>query len=139
MSSTKKTKPPPTPSPTPKPTIVGEFSIGGCTCEVINIHGSSEHFVDTKRMVAHGTSVGADMNREDGEFLLKHRDEIPPAYLGTTFVFPQWQSEKNTVNDGKIRTVDSRGVTWWCKQTFPNTWNWDSKCKMVRFSNLRLT
>ncbi len=94
MSPTKKTKPPPTPSPTPKPTIIGEFSIGGCTCEVISVHGPSEHKLDTKTMHERGETSGADMTREDGEFLREHRREIPEAYFGIDFLFPKWTSEK---------------------------------------------
>jgi hypothetical protein len=138
--STKKPKPPPVlpPIPIPTPTFSKEFTIGGVTCEIISVHGKLETKLDTKTMRERGETAGADMTREDGEFLFKHRRDIPVEFLQTTLVFPQWQSEENTVNDGKIRTLDSRGFPWWCKLPYSNDHDWDNKCKLVRFSKLRL-
>lgn len=133
---TKKPKAPP--SPTHYATYNEGFTIGGCTCEIISVHGKFEQKIDTKTMRERGETAGADMTRDDGEFLLKYRKDIPAAYFGIAFLFPKWTSEANTVNDGKIRAIDSRGVTWWCKQKFPNMETWDSKFKLVRFSKLRL-
>ncbi len=128
----------PSPSGDFFPIMVDKFSVGGRACEVYRFHGPSDRVVDTATMLARGAIVGANMRMEDGEFLLQHRDEIPPEYSQNTFVFPMWTSKEGVKGDVFVRGLNKKGVDWWCVLKFPDSSDWDSSCRLVRFRDLQL-
>lgn len=131
-------KPLPAHTPTPTPTIIGKFSVGGVTCEVIRVHGPSEDPISTKIMRERGIAAGADMGMPDGELLFRHRYKIPLVYWKHTFVFPAWTNEGAGMDDGCVRCMNTKGVDWWCLMRYPDCGDWDRSCLMVRFSKSHL-
>ena len=113
----------------------GEFQITDKhICEVWRAHGPKEGEIDTELMIVRGVTVGAGMFMRYGDFLLKHRDKIPPKYADTTFLFPMeniLQDDKS--ENGFVRLLEKEKEGWWCLVKLPAKRRWDDSHKLVRF------
>ncbi|MBI5071616.1 hypothetical protein HZB93_01850 [Candidatus Falkowbacteria bacterium] len=73
-----------------KPEIPTEMTVGGRVYEILSFLREEDNgFVRGDVMVSRAKELGANLGKEDCEFLLTHQDEIPPALRGkVVFVFP---------------------------------------------------
>lgn len=113
---------------------IGEFLIQGLICRVIRVHEPSDRKLDTGTMYSRGNAVSADMGMTDGQFLFNHCREIPSDFSHLSFVFPSWtSSDDDDKDDGFVRVLNMKGVSWWCAVKYPDLSDWDSNCVLVRF------
>src|SRR3989344_6487838 len=121
----------------PKPKLIGRFSIGGYLCEVYRVHGFSERDqrISNTTMLELGESIDASMSSQNGEFMARHSQEIPPEYSECIFAFPMWTSPKKAnESGGHVRGLDMKGVSWWCVMLYQDNCDWGNNCVLVRFT-----
>ena len=74
------------------PELPTEFTVGGRTYDVLSFLEGTESSVSGKVMLERGHAERASMDKEDGEHILKHAEEIPVALRGKiVLVFPEWR------------------------------------------------
>lgn len=66
------------------------FLIGERLYEVVPFCKNREDAVDGNTMLDRAKAAGVEAGKEDGEYMLEHRDEIPPALQQSYLVFPKW-------------------------------------------------
>lgn len=127
-------------SQTYTPICEGKFSVGSRTCEVYRFHTPGEGPIDTVTLIARGKNImGLNMDLKDGKDLLKYRDQIPDKYKDNIFLFPLWDVDNTEKKDGCIRVMNKTGTAWWCVTIYPDVREWDTSCRIIRFTGLQLT
>lgn len=93
-----------------------EITVGGRTYEILSFLREGEDCVPGCAMVARAEKVGANLRKEDCEFLLAHQDEIPPVLRSKiVFVFPGW---RHPDAPGKVACLTWGGGSWY------QFWHW---------------
>ncbi|MFA5128775.1 MAG: hypothetical protein WC445_02275 [Patescibacteria group bacterium] len=99
-----------------KSSLPTEMTIGGRTYEILSFLWEGETSVVGRVMVARAERLGANLGKEDCEFLLAHQDEVPAALRGkVVFVFPDWRFPVDRGLVACVRWHDDG----WCQD-----WRW---------------
>ncbi len=86
------------------------MTIGGRAYDILGFLQGDEKFVKGDVMVKRAVEMGANLGEDDGEYLLKHQDEIPVALRGkVVFVFTDW---RHPAYPGYVYYVDWSGGRW---------------------------
>ena len=92
------------------------FTIGERTYELVPFLKEGESSVKGEMMVARAKKLKANLGKKEGQFILKHQDEIPSEYRGKIYlVFPDWRDPS-----------DPRGVVClgWGDGRWYLRWHW---------------
>lgn len=93
-----------------------EMTIAGRTYEILGLLRGDEQSVPGSTMVERAKDMNANLGKDDGEFLLKHQQEIPVALRGkVAFVFTDWRIPDDP---GHVAYVDWNGSRW------VRNWRW---------------
>lgn len=68
-----------------------EMVVGDRTYDILNFLQEDEEFISSNTMLDRAKGMGASCSQKDGEYILKHQDEIPADLRGkVSFIFPNW-------------------------------------------------
>jgi hypothetical protein len=96
--------------------LSAEMTIGGRTYEILGFLKEGEESVRGDMMVSRAKEMNAYLGKEDCEFLLAHRGEIPPALRSkAVFVFPDWRDPSGR---GRVAYVGWGDDGWY------QDWDW---------------
>lgn len=115
------------------PTLIDSFVISGeKVCEIYDAHSQKDRAISTKILAARGSLINADMGLVAAEYFIRHRRGIPKYLEPFTIVFPL------SDYDGFVRTVDYKGVPWWCTVLHPKEKDWDRDCCLIKLVPLAM-
>ena len=93
-----------------------KMTIGDRTYEILCFLRGEETSVVGYTMVDRAKEMNAHLGQDDGEYILKHQDEIPASLRGkVVFVFTDW---RHPAYPGSVYCVYWRGGRW------VQVWNW---------------
>ena len=90
------------------------MTIGDRTYDILGFLRGDEKYVKGDVMVARVVEMGANLGKEDGQYLLDHQDEIPVALRGkVVFVFTDWRHPGSSEGVYYVYWDDDRWVRYW--------------------------
>lgn len=72
--------------------------IGGRTYEMLDFMGN-DTCIKLDEVARRAAEMNANLGKEDGKFLIAHRDEIPEELRNTVFIFPDWRPFRHEGDD----------------------------------------
>lgn len=111
------------------PALQTEFTVGGRTYELVPFLKEDESSVTGDTMFERAVKLNANLGEEDGTFILKHQDEIPPEFRGKIYlVFANWRGPASPQG---VAYLSGRGIRW------DQIWrwlgyDWDANARLVR-------
>ena len=91
-----------------------EITIGDRTYEILGFLRGEETLVVGYTMVDRAKEMNAHLGQDDGEYILKHQDEIPASLRGkVVFVFTDWRHPDSPERVYCVYWHDGRWVRHW--------------------------
>lgn len=98
----------------PKPPT--EFTISGRTYELVPFLKEGESYISGHTMVERAKELNASLGEEDGQFILKHQDEIPVELRGKIcLVFTGWSDHSS---------LNFVAYLYWDGSRWSQYWHW---------------
>ena len=91
-----------------------EMTVGGRTYEILGFPREDKKVLVRQNLVERVKKMNANLGREDGEHILKYKDEIPASLRGKMlFVFTDWRYPDDPENAFCVYWDDDRWARYW--------------------------
>lgn len=91
-----------------------EMTVGGRIYDILGFLKAGETSIVGHTMVERAKEMNANLGKEDGEYILKHQQDIPVALRGkVVFVFTDWRHPDSPENAYYVYWHDDSWVQLW--------------------------
>lgn len=104
------------------PLTIIRFKVGNRTYELVDFFQDDESSVPVDTVVKYAQELNANLGEKDGEFILKHQDELPEEFQCEFYlIFAAWRHPSLP----RIASLRWNGRRWYRSWGWPGTGWWE--------------